>query len=344
MIIVLKPHTNEEAVQDVVEHVRDLGYDARVIRGVEHTVIAGIGDELSHRSLEILSALEPVANVVPIQKRYKLASREYHSDDTSVRVGASALGRGAFQVIAGPCSVESREQLHRAVKDLTGCGVRLIRGGAYKPRTSPYDFQGLGREGVELLAEVKEMYGVGVVTEVVGSSHIAAVGAVADMLQVGARNCQNYYLLAAVAEAGKPVLLKRGMASTVEEWISAAEYLIVHGCPDVVLCERGIRTFETATRNTLDISAVAIARQETHLPVVVDPSHAAGRRNLVLPLSLAAIAAGADGLVVEAHPDPMSAMSDAAQQLPSDDFHRFMDAVRPLVRLLGKRFCPRHEP
>jgi 3-deoxy-7-phosphoheptulonate synthase len=224
-----------------------------------------------------------------------------------------------------------------AVKHLTACGVRIIRGGAYKPRTSPYDFQGLAEGGLELLAEAKAQYGVAVVTEVVGVTHVAKVAAVADMLQIGARNCQNYHLLECVAQAGKPVMLKRGMATTVEEWISAGEYLLVNGCPHVVLCERGIRTFETATRGTLDVGAIAVAKQETHLPVVVDPSHAAGKRSLVLPLALAGVAAGADGIIVEAHPDPVNALSDAAQQWPSDQFSVFMDAVRPLVALMGKK-------
>jgi 3-deoxy-7-phosphoheptulonate synthase len=337
MIIVLKPHADAEAVARVAQHVTDLGYTPRVIQGVEHTVIAAVGDELSHRSLETLQGLDAVANVIPIQKRYKVASREYHPSDSRVMVGPYPLGAGNFQVMAGPCAIENRTQFMTAVKHLTACGVRIIRGGAYKPRTSPYDFQGLAEGGLELLAEAKAQYGVAVVTEVVGVTHVAKVAAVADMLQIGARNCQNYHLLECVAQAGKPVMLKRGMATTVEEWISAGEYLLVNGCPHVVLCERGIRTFETATRGTLDVGAIAVAKQETHLPVVVDPSHAAGKRSLVLPLALAGVAAGADGIIVEAHPDPVNALSDAAQQWPSDQFSVFMDAVRPLVALMGKK-------
>jgi 3-deoxy-7-phosphoheptulonate synthase len=237
--------------------------------------------------------------------------------------------------MAGPCAIESREQFMTTVKHLTACGVRIIRGGAYKPRTSPYDFQGLAEGGLELLAEAKAEFGVAVVTEVVGVTAVEKVAAVADMLQIGARNCQNYHLLESVAALGKPVLLKRGMATTVEEWFSAAEYLLVNGSQQVILCERGIRTFETATRGTLDVGAVAVAKQETHLPVVVDPSHAAGKRALVLPMAMAGIAAGADGILVEAHPDPVHAMSDAAQQLHSDQFSTFMDAIRPLVALMG---------
>ncbi len=338
MIIVLKPHVDDAAIAMVAQHVTDLGYAPRVIQGVEHTVIAAVGDELSHRSLETLRGLEAVANVVPIQKRYKVASREYHPEDSRVAIGTSVIGAGIFQVMAGPCAIESRTQFLAAVRHLVACGVRVIRGGAYKPRTSPYDFQGLAEEGLEILAEAKAEYGVAVVTEVVGVTHVEKVAAVADLLQIGARNCQNYHLLECVAKAGKPVMLKRGMASTIEEWISAGEYLLVNGCPHVILCERGIRTFETATRGTLDVGAVAVAKQETHLPVVVDPSHAAGKRSLVLPLAMAGIAAGADGVIVEAHPDPVHALSDAAQQWPSDQFSVFMEAVRPLVHALGKTF------
>ncbi len=308
-----------------------------MIHGVERTVIGAVGDELSHRSLEILRGMPAVENVIPIQKRYKLASREYHKPDTGVKVGKYTVGGGHFQVMAGPCSIESREQLQQAVKDLVKAGVRIIRGGAFKPRTSPYDFQGLGEKGLELLAEVKDQYGVAVATEVVGVTHVEKVAAVADLLQIGARNCQNYHLLEQVAQAGKPVLLKRGMATTIEEWLSAAEYLIVNGCEDVILCERGIRTFEHATRNTLDIGAVAVAKQESHLPVIVDPSHAAGDFRLVLPLAKAAIGAGADGLMIEAHPEPVEALSDAAQQLESGEFGNVMAELKPFVEICGKQ-------
>ena len=339
MIIVLRPHATEADIDYVNEQIRELGYEPRMIRGTEQTIIGAVGDELSHRSLETLRNLAPVENVLPIQKRYKVASREFHPEDTCVEVGGCPIGRGHFQLIAGPCGVESRPQLDQAAKDLSGCGIRILRGGAYKPRTSPYDFQGLGQEGLDILAEAKATYGMAIVTEIVAVTHVQQVAEVADMLQIGARNCQNYHLLTEVAQAGKPVLLKRGMAATVEEWISAAEYLMVNGCKDVVLCERGIRTYETATRNTLDVGAVAVAKQETHLPVIVDPSHPAGKRSLVLPLALAGVAAGADGLIVEAHPDPSSALSDASQQLPSGDFHSFMEQVRALVQFTGKSFC-----
>jgi 3-deoxy-7-phosphoheptulonate synthase len=336
MIVVLKPHISDEQIEDVRQHVVELGYEPRLIKGVQRTVIAAVGDETSHRSLETLRGMQQVENVVPIQKRYKLASREFHQANSKVMIGDSPIGENHFQIIAGPCAIESREQLRQVARDLTRCGIRVIRGGAYKPRTSPYDFQGLGDEGVDLLQEVKEEFGVAVVTEVVGVPQVEKVAKVVDMLQIGARNCQNYHLLEVVAACGKPVLLKRGMASTIEEWLSAAEYLMVNGCSNVVLCERGIRTFETATRNTLDLSAVAIAKRESHLPVVVDPSHAAGIVTLVPSLARAAIAAGADGLLVEAHPTPVDALSDAAQQIPSAEFHNLVDDLRPWVELADK--------
>ena len=336
MIIVLRPNTSIEQVKEVKDHVVELGYSPRVIKGVERTVIAAVGDELSHRSLETLMGMEAIENVVPIQKRYKLASREFHPANTVVDINGCRLGGGHFQVIAGPCSLESREQLEQAVRDMQPGGVNLIRAGVYKPRTSPYDFQGLGDDGLAILADVKAEFGVSVVSEVLAVTKVPKAAEVVDVIQIGARNCQNYNLLEVVADAGRPVLLKRGMATTVEEWLSAAEYLIVHGCRDVILCERGIRTFETATRGTLDISAVAVAKSATHLPVVVDPSHAAGVQSLVPALARAAVAVGADGVLIEAHPNPLSALSDAAQQLPSNRIPALVDELRPFVELTGK--------
>jgi len=337
MIIVFKPHAEEHEIRQVEEHIRQLGYEPRVIRGVERTVIGAVGDELSHRSLEILRSMPFVENVVPIQKRYKLASREYHPEDSIVTVKSASLGGVHFQVIAGPCAVESREQYLRAVEDLAAAGVRIMRASVFNPRTPPYDFQGLGEPGLDIVREAQEKYDVAVSIEVVAPEQVGVVAKVADILQIGARNCQNYHLLAKAADAGRPVLLKRGMAATVEEWLSAAEYLLVHGCAQVILCERGIRTFETSTRNTLDISSVAVAQRETHLPVIVDPSHAAGHHALVLPLAKAAVAVGAHGLLIEAHPNPVAALSDGFQQLPSHNFHEVMDALRPLVELAGRK-------
>lgn len=335
MIVVLKPNTSDENLDLVLKIIKDLGYEPKVIKGSEQTVIGAVGNEHKNQSLDRLNNLDFVQNVLPIQKQYKLASREFKKENSIVNVGGYLLGAGHFQVIAGPCSIESYEQMKETTQDLIKCGIKIIRGGAYKPRTSPYAFQGLGEEGLDILLAMKKEFGVAVITEVVGVSHIDKVAEIADCLQIGARNCQNYNLLEMVADKGKPVLLKRGMATSVSEWLSAAEYLLVNGCPDVILCERGIRTFETCTRNTLDLGAVAVAKLETHFPVIVDPSHAAGKVNLVLPLSKAAIAVGADGLIVEAHPDPVKASSDAAQQIKSSSFHIFMKSIEPFVNAAG---------
>lgn len=337
MIIVLKPHSPESKIKEIAELTSKLGYEPKIIKGVEHTVIAAVGDERNHQSLESLKSHPYVQNVLPIQKPYKLASREYHPKCSKVKIGNYFIGAGHFQVMAGPCAVESYEQMRKATSDVFKAGVRIIRGGAYKPRSSPYAFQGLGKEGLDILQAMKDEFKVAVVTEVVGVMHIEQIATVADCLQIGARNCQNYHLLEMVAKADKPVLLKRGMSTTVNEWLSAAEYLLVNGCPSVILCERGIRTFETATRNTMDIGAIAVAKQESHFPVIADPSHAAGRVNLVLPLAKAAIAAGADGLIVEAHPDPVNACSDAAQQIKSNEFYKFMESIEPLINLCCKK-------
>jgi len=337
MIIVLKSHSTSEQVDKVKQHITELGYDPKVIEGVERTVIGAVGDELSHQSLEILRSMPEVDNVIPIQRRYKLASREYEPHNSVIQIGDCKIGGGHFQTIAGPCSVESREQMDTVAGDLSKAGVRILRGGAFKPRTSPYDFQGLGERGLELLQEMKEKYNMAIVTEVMGVPEIEAAQEVADMLQIGARNCQNYTLLKEVAKAQRPVLLKRGMATTIEEWLAAAEYLLTNGCKDVVLCERGIRTFEKATRSTLDVSGIALAKQWSHLPVIADPSHAGGIHSLVLPLSCAAIGAGADGLIIEAHPDPVHAYSDAPQQLKSSTFADTLKQIQPFIEAANKK-------
>ncbi len=337
MIIVFKPNSPEKEIRQVEKIVRGLGYDPRLIKGVEHTVLGAVGDENSNASLEVLRNMPCVERVVPIQKKYKLASREFHPRDSIIRIGNEPFGGKRFQIIAGSCAVESEAQMDECARMVIAAGARLVRGGTFKPRTSPYDFQGLGMKGVEILAEIRARYKVPVVTEVVGIPHLKAVAKRVDCLQIGARNCQNYNLLEAVADMGKPVLLKRGMATTVEEWLNAAEYLLVHNCPNVILCERGIRTFETSTRNTLDVGAVAVAKRNTHLPVIVDPSHAAGKLELVLPLARAAVAVGADGLLVESHPNPVEARSDAAQQIPCSQFKAFVDALRPLVEAMGRK-------
>jgi 3-deoxy-7-phosphoheptulonate synthase len=275
--------------------------------------------------------------VIPIQRRYKLVSRQAQQDGTTITVGGVTIGGGVFHVIAGPCAVEGYEQTLQTARSVTASGATLFRGGAFKPRTSPYDFQGLGERGLRILNQVKAETGLPVVSEVVREIDLGVMVGAVDIVQIGARNATNYSLLEAVARCGKPVLLKRGMAATVEEWFLAAEYIVKNGNPAVILCERGIRTFETATRNTLDISAVALAKQETNLPVFVDPSHASGRRDLVAPLSKAAIAAGADGLMVEVHLEPDLAHSDAAQQLSLDQFHELIVEIEPVVKTCGKR-------
>jgi 3-deoxy-7-phosphoheptulonate synthase len=333
MIIVLKPHATDADIQSVSELVRTLRYQPRVIRGVERTVVACIGDELSNRSLEVLNNLPIVESVMPVQQRYKLVSREYHPDDTVITVNGTPVGGGAIAIIAGPCAIETADQFRFAVRDLKAAGVTLIRAMAFKPRTSPYDFQGLKADAIAIMRDVKAEFGVSMVTEILGPAQVEMVHDTADVLQIGARNAQNYDLLESVAQARKPVLLKRGMASTVEEWLAAAEYLLVNGCSNVMLCERGLRSFDKSVRNLLDLGGVAVAKQETHLPVLVDPSHAAGKRSLVLPLAKAALGAGADGLVIEAHPNPNEAYSDAAQQLPSATFKQTLAELAPWIAL-----------
>lgn len=342
MIIVFKPHSPESKIKEVADRITGIGYDPRIIRGVEHTVIAAVGDERLHHTLECFANDPAVDRVVPIQKTFKLVSREYHESDSVVEIGGVKVGGGSFQVIAGPCAVESYEQMRTVADDVGAAGAEILRGGAYKPRTSPYSFQGLQEKGLDILARVKAETGMPVVTEIVGVNHISKVAAIADCLQIGARNCQNYHLLESAAAAGRPILLKRGPATTIEEWLSAAEYLMVNGCQQVILCERGIRTFEPAMRNTLDLGAVAVAKRETHLPVIVDPSHAAGKVELVAPLSWAAIAAGADGIIVEVHNNPMEALSDAAQQIHSKTFAAYMNSLRPFIAAMASAQAALH--
>ncbi len=339
MIIVLKVGTQEAEIQQVVDAVRKFDYEPRLIRGVERTVIACVGDERMHHTLESLIVLPQVESVTPVQKKFKLVSREYQPSDTVIDVAGCRLGGGTFHVVAGPCSVETREQTLETARLVKAAGATLFRGGAFKPRTSPYDFQGLGREGLALLRAAREETGLPLVTEVMSPQDVDMVAEVADVLQIGTRNSQNVPLLAACAASGKPILLKRGMAGLVDEWLLAAEYICVHGNNKVILCERGIRTFEHATRNTLDVGAVAVAKKESHLPVFVDPSHAAGRFDMVIPLARAAVAAGADGLLVEVHPDPAAALSDGGQQLKPKQFAQLMAELAPLVQVMGKRLA-----
>jgi len=338
MIIVLRPHVTEDELSQVVEHVRQLGLTPHVSRGVTRTIVGCIGDEDRLREVPML-AFPAVETVLPIEKPYKLAAREFAAGNTLVALGTGggAVGDGAVHVIAGPCSVEGEDMLRRTAEAVKAAGASALRGGAFKPRTSPYSFHGLGPEALDILAEVRAATGLPVVTEVLDTRHVALVAAKADCLQVGARNMQNFALLTEVGDAGKPVLLKRGLSATLEDLLLAAEYILARGNPHVILCERGIRTFERAVRNTLDIGAVPYLKQETHLPVLVDPSHAVGRRDLVPALALAAVAAGADGLLIEVHPDPDHARSDGDQSLRLEDFGELMDRIRAVAGAVGRQ-------
>ena len=336
MIIVIRPHTPPEQVEEVIREVAQLGYTPNPIRGDYQTVVAAIGDETTHASLESLTALPQVERVLRVQKRYKLASRESRPEGTIVNAGGVEIGGRDFVVMAGPCSVESEEQLMATARAVKAAGAVILRGGAYKPRTSPYEFQGLGQEGLRLLADARRETGLRIVTEVLSERDVDLVAGTADILQIGARNAQNFQLLVACARSGKPVLLKRGMSMRIEEWLLAAEYLLAHGNPNVILCERGIRTFENYTRNTLDLAAVAIAKQETHLPVVVDPSQGCGRADLVKVLCRGAIAVGADGLIIEVHPNPAEALSDGQQQLDPPAFAALVADLEPYLQAGGR--------
>ncbi len=336
MIVILKPHTPRSEVDFIIAEIVKLGYEPRPIHGATQTVIAAIGDETTHNSLESLNVLPGVERVVRVQKRYKLVSRESHPADTIVDVDGVKIGGGHFVMMAGPCGVESEKQLLDTAHAVKAAGATILRGGAYKPRTSPYEFQGLGREGLRLLALAKKETGLKIVTELLSEHDVDHVAEIADILQIGARNSQNYALLVAAAKTGKPILLKRGMSERIEEWLMAAEYILAHGNPNVLFCERGIRTFETYTRNTLDLTAVAIVRKESHLPVIVDPSQGAGRADLVKILCRGAVALGADGLIIEVHPNPAEALSDGQQQLDLAGFASLPAELAPFLQAVGK--------
>jgi len=335
MVIVMAPEADQHDIDSVVELVRSAGGEAFVSRGVSRTIIGLVGDVENFGSLNLRS-LAGVSEVIRVSVPYKLVSREHHRERSVITVGGVPIGPSTVTLIAGPCSVETPEQTLAAARMARDAGASLLRGGAFKPRTSPYAFQGLGEAGLKILAEVRAEVGLPVVTEVVDPASVDLVCAHADMLQVGTRNMQNFALLQAVGSAGKPVMLKRGMNSTIEEWLMAAEYIAQRGNLDIVLCERGIRTFETATRNTLDISAVPVAQRLSHLPVIVDPSHSGGRRDLVLPLTRAAIAVGADGVIVDVHPEPAKALCDGDQALAWEDISALGEVVRSMPALLGR--------
>ncbi len=335
MIINMVEGATEEQIQHVIERVREAGYEAHVTRGVTRTIVACVGGNANRHMLEALAAAPGVEDAVPIAQPFKLVSRQVKPGRTVVDVAGVRIGGAEVVVIAGPCSVESRDQILETARAVKQAGAVMLRGGAYKPRTSPYDFQGLGVKALKLLREAREETGLPVVTEVMGTEDVDLISDYADMLQVGARNMQNFNLLRRLAKSSKPVLLKRGPSATVKEWLLAAEYLVAGGNPQVVLCERGIKTFETEMRNTFDLAAVALARELSHLPVIADPSHGTGRRNLIPPMARAAIAAGADGLIVEVHPCPERALSDGAQSLDLAGFEQLMrrlsEPARPVA-------------
>src|SRR6188472_4729381 len=339
MMIVMKPTATEDEVAAVIDRIESVGARAHPSRGEEVTVIGAIGD-LEHITRLDLEGADGVDRVVPILKPYKLASAQLrHGERTVLDIGGRRIGGEHFALIAGPCTVESRDQTLTTAHVVAAAGASMFRGGAYKPRTSPYAFQGLGQEGLRLLAEAKAETGLPVVTELMDARDLEPVLGVADVIQVGARNMQNYPLLAEIGRAGRPALLKRGLSSTLEELLMAAEYILKEGNEAVILCERGIRTFETAYRFTLDLTAVPVLKELSHLPVVVDPSHAAGDRRLVEPLSRAAAAVGADGIIVEVHPEPDAALCDGPQALSTADFPRYASDVAAHAALVGRRLA-----
>ena len=333
MIIVFKPGISKTGENTVLKEIRKLGYTPHVMRGVARTVVGAIGDELTHANLETLTAQFPdiVENVLPIQKRFKLVSREAHPANSTVRVREHTIGGKKFHVMAGPCSVESEKQLLTTAKAVKAAGATVLRGGAFKPRTSPYEFQGLGEKGLKLLDKARRETGLAIITELLSENHAELVAEYTDILQIGARNAQNFQLLIAAAKTGKPVLLKRGLSMKVEEWLLAGEYVLANENPNLLFCERGIRTFETYTRNTLDLSAVPIAKHESHCPVVIDPSQGAGRADLVSTLCRGAVAMGADALLIEVHPNPAEAWSDGAQQVTLEAFAKLMKELKPFI-------------
>ncbi len=336
LLIVMAAGATAEQTEHVVARLQEVGVDARVSRGREATVIGAIGERELLATLP-LEAYPGVEQVLPILKPYKLVAREISPDPTVIDVGGRRIGQEWFGLIAGPCSVETREQTLETASAVAAAGATMLRGGAFKPRTSPYAFQGLGQEALEILREAREETGLPIVTELMDPRHVEQVLDAADVIQIGARNSQNFLLLSEVGRADKPVLLKRGPSMSVEELLMAAEYVAKEGNERIILCERGIRTFEQATRYTLDLGAVAVLKNETHLPVIVDPSHAAGRRDLVLPLARAAVAVGADGIIVEVHPRPEEALSDGPQQIPASEFGEFASAIAEMVTVMGRK-------
>jgi 3-deoxy-7-phosphoheptulonate synthase len=336
MIIVLKPGTKKEEYEHVIDRVKEFGFKPHPIVGEERTVIACVGDERGKAQLQQMESLEYVESVMPILKPFKLASNETKKKRTTIRIGNVEFGNSQFVVIAGPCSVETREQILLSAEQVKKAGAQMLRGGAFKPRTSPYSFQGLEEEGLKLLAEAREKTGLPFATEVISPGDVALVAQYADMLQIGARNMQNFALLKEVGKTKRPILLKRGMSSTYKELLMSAEYVMSQGNYEVVLCERGIRTFEDYTRNTFDLTAVPALKEMSHLPVIVDPSHGTGIRSLIPPMAKAAVPVGADGIIIEVHPNPEKAFSDGAQSLMPGQFELLMNDLRRYLPLENK--------
>lgn len=336
MIVVLKPNITKKEEAAVIKEIKQLGYKPHIMRGVERTVIGAIGDERTHQTLEVLTSWPQVENVMPVQKRYKLVSREGHKENSIIDVRGKLIGGKKFQVMAGPCSVEDEKQLLTTAVAVAKAGATILRGGAFKPRTSPYEFQGLGEKGLKLLAKARRETGLPVITELLSEQHAEMVAEYTDIIQIGARNAQNFQLLIAAAKTCKPIMLKRGLSMKIEEWLLAGEYVLSNGNPNLMFCERGIRTFETYTRNTLDLSAVPIVKNESHLPVVIDPSQGAGRADLVTAMCKGAVAMGADALIIEVHPNPAEARSDGAQQVTLQGFAKLMEELRPIIAAVGR--------
>ncbi len=335
MIIVMSPASTQENLERVEEKITKTGLKYHLSTGDDRTIVGVIGDKKLIAGLQ-MNSFDGVEKTVRITEKYKLVSREFKHEDTIIDVGGLKIGAGHLTIMAGPCAVESMGQLMEAAECVKSCGAQFLRGGAFKPRTSPYDFQGLAEDGLKMLREAADKTGLKVVTEIVNINDVEIIEKYADMVQIGARNMQNFQLLKEIGRARVPVLLKRGLSATISEWLNAAEYIMAGGNENVVLCERGIRTYETYTRNTLDLSAVAAVKELSHLPVIVDPSHGTGRWQMVPSMSRAAIAAGADGLIIEVHPHPEIALSDGDQSLTPENFRKTMEEVRSIARFMGR--------
>lgn len=337
MIVVMKVSSSDKEIAGVVKRIESAGLKIHVSQGVERTIVGVVGQIIPELE-DMLEMLPGVDEVIRVSKPYKLSSREFHPLDTTIKVGGITIGGKEIVVMAGPCAVESEQQLLETARAVKAAGATILRGGAFKPSTSPYQFRGLGETGLELLAQVKKEVGLPVITEVMSSVEVELVARYADILQIGARNMQNFGLLEEVGKTGKPVMLKRGLSATVQEWLLAAEYILAQGNEQLMLCERGIRTFETYTRNTMDISVIPIIEKVSHLPIIADPSHGTGKWYLVIPMALAAVAAGADGIMVEVHPNPDLALKDGAQSLTFANFHQLMSQLKSVAEAIGR--CP----